>query len=89
MLEGRVAPGLSLGVERERPARAIVALLLGIVAGEKTVGEAVVVADDPRGVGVLAHVLFLNAVMFERIVDHATDEGDVGARAQFCENIRD
>ena len=89
MLESGIAPRLSLRVQRIGPARAIVAARLGIVAGEKTVGEAVAVADDPGGVGVLAHVLLLNAVMLDGIVDHAADEGDVGARAQFGEHVRD
>ena len=88
MLERGIAPRLSLPVQRIRPARAVVAALLGIVAGEKTVGKAVVVADDPGGVGVLAHVFLLDAVMLDGIVDHAADEGDVGSRAQFGEHVR-
>ena len=89
MLERGVAPRLSLRVQRIGPARAVVAALLGIVAGEKTVGEAVAVADDPGGVGVLAHVFLLDTVVLDGIVDHAADEGDVGARAQFGEHVRD
>src|SRR5215475_3176722 len=89
MLERRVAPRLSLAVQRVGPARAVVPPRLGIEAGEKTVRKAIVVADDPGGVGVLAHVLLLNAVMLDRIVDHAADECDVGARAQFGEYVRD
>src|SRR5262245_31136092 len=89
MLERRVAPRLSFAVQRESPACAVVALLLGIKAREKTVGEAVVVTDDPGSIGVLAHILFLNAVMLESIVDHAADKSDVGTRAQLGEHVRD
>src|SRR4030095_6395050 len=87
MLEGRIAPRLSLRVERVGPLVAIVAALFRIVAGKQPVGEVVAVADDPGGIGVLAYVLLLNAIMFDGIVNHAADEGDVGARAQFCEHI--
>ena len=89
MLERRIAPRLSLTVERKRPARPIVAALLGIEAGEKAVGKAVIVADDPGGVGVLAHVFLLDAIMLDGIVDHAADEGDVRARTQFGEDVGD
>src|SRR5262245_49995871 len=89
MLECRIALRLPLSVQRISPASAVVAMLLRIVAGEKTVGEAVAVADDPGGVGVLTHVLFLNPIMLDGIVDHTADEGDVGTRAQFGEHVRD
>src|ERR1051325_11481676 len=89
MLEGRVAPRLSLRIEREGPARAVVASFLRIEAGEKTVGETVIITDDPGGIGVLSHVLLLDTIMFEGIVDHAADESDVGARAQLGEHVGD
>src|SRR6185312_17417412 len=89
MLEGRVAPRLSLRIEREGPARAVVAPFLRVETGEKTVGEAIIITDDPGGIGVLAHVLLLDTIMFEGIVDHAADESDVGARAQLGEYVGD
>ena len=89
MLEGGVAPRLSLRVQRIGPAGAVIATRPGIVTGEQTVREAVVVTDDPGGIGVLAHILLLNTVVLDGIVDHAADEGDVGARAQFGEYVRD
>src|SRR5262245_25786448 len=89
MLERGVSLRLPLTVYGVSPARPVVAVFLRIVAGEKTVGEAVTVADDPGGVGVLAHVLLLDTVMLDGVIDHAADEGDVGARAQLCEYVRD
>src|SRR5262245_38870628 len=89
MLERGVALRLPLTVQRVGPARAVVGAFLGIIAAKKTVGEAVTVADDPGGVGVLAHVLLLDTVMLDGVIDHAADEGDVGARAQLCEYVRD
>src|SRR4030095_9680814 len=74
---------------RISPKRAIIATALRIITREKTVFEAVARADDPGGIGVLAYVLLLNAIMFDGIVDHAADEGDVGARAQFGEYVGD
>src|SRR6516225_9790652 len=88
MLEGRIAPRLPLSVQRESPASAVVASFLRIEAGKQTVGETVIVADDPGGVGVLTHVFLLDTIMLEGIVDHAADESDVRARAHFGEHIR-
>src|SRR5262249_54952565 len=89
MLERRLAPRLSLSVQRVSPARAVVALLFRIVASEKTVGKAVVITHDPGSVGVLTHVLLLDAVMLDSVIDHAADKGDVGARAQLGEYVGD
>jgi hypothetical protein len=88
MLERGVTLRLSLRVQREGPLRAVIAALRRIVAGEKAVGKAIVVADDPGGVGVLTHVFLLDTVVLDGIVDHAADEGDVGPRAQFGEHVR-
>src|SRR5215471_7354053 len=87
MLERGVTLRLSLRVQRIGSLRAVIAALGRIVAGEKAIGEAIAVTDDPGGVGVLTHILLLDAVVLDGIVDHAADEGDVGARAQFGEYI--
>src|SRR6266850_8537034 len=88
MLERGIAPRLSLRVQRVRPLGAVVSPALGIIAREKTVAEAVAIADDPGGVGVFTDVFFLDAVVLDGIVDHAADESNVGARAQFGEHVR-
>jgi hypothetical protein len=36
-----------------------------------------------------AHVFLLDAVLLDRVLDHAADEGDVGARAQLGEHVGD
>src|ERR1051326_2951884 len=89
MLERRVALRLTLAVERVGPLCAVVLAGVRIESGEEAVGEAVAVADDPGRVRVFADVLFLNAIMLDRIVDHAADEGDVGARAELREDVGD
>ena len=89
MLERGITLRRPLRVQRISPLCAVIAALRRIVPGEKAVGEAVAVTDDPGGVGVLTHVLLLDTVVRNGIVDHAADEGDVGARAQFGEHICD
>ena len=89
MIERSITLRLSLRVQRISPLRAVIAALCRIVTSKKAVGKAIVVTDDPGGVGVLPHVLLLDAVVRDGIVDHATDEGDVGARAQFGEHVRE
>src|SRR5688572_11989398 len=87
MFERGIAPWPSLPVLRIGPLGFIVASGFGIVPGKQPVREAVAVADDPGGVGVLAHVLLMNAVMLDGVVDHAADESDVGSRTQFGEHV--
>src|ERR1044071_2826506 len=89
MLERRVALRLTLTVERVGPLCAVVLAGVRIEPGEEAVGEAVAVADDPGRVRVFAYVFFLNAIMLDRIVDHAADEGDVGAGAELREDVGD
>src|SRR5258705_11916386 len=89
MLERGVSLRLPLTIQRVSPARAVVAAFLRIEAAEKTVGEAVTVADDPGGIGVLTHVLLLDTIVLDGVIDHAADESDVGARAQLGEHVCD
>ncbi len=64
------------------PAAAIVLARFGVVAAKQPVFKAVAVADDQSGIGKGAHVLLLDLVMLQQIVNHAHQEGNVAARTQ-------
>src|ERR1041384_3608694 len=89
MLERRGALRLTLAVERVGPLFAVVPAGVWIELGDEAGRGGAAVADDPGRVRVFADVLFLNAIMLDRIVDHAADEGDVGARAELREDVGD
>ncbi|MNM40130.1 hypothetical protein D3C81_509300 [compost metagenome] len=77
----QVTAGKALLIEFVGPGAAVVAAGLGVVATEQAVVEAVVTAHDQAGIGVGAHVVVLDAVMADQVIDHAHEEGDVGASA--------
>ena len=54
--------------------------MLFVVSGEEPVLEAEALFHDQAGVGVGAHVLVLNLVLFEQMTDDAAQESDVSAR---------
>src|SRR5690606_21436270 len=56
-----------------------VGTLLGVVAAEQAILEAVAFADDKRHVGVVAHVLVLDLVVLDQVVDQTTEERDIRA----------
>src|ERR1700727_505848 len=62
------------------PARLVVSALPFVIAGEEPVLEAKAVFHDQAGVGVGAHVLVLNLVLFEQMADDTAQESDVSAR---------
>ncbi|MCY1355372.1 hypothetical protein D9M69_417920 [compost metagenome] len=52
-----------------------------VVAAEQAVLEGVPLVHDEGGVGVVAHVLVLDLVVADQMVDQAAEEGDIGAGA--------
>ncbi|MNC31369.1 hypothetical protein D3C75_796880 [compost metagenome] len=79
--EAQVALGVAFFVELVGPGAAVVAALVLVVAAEQAVVEVVVLAHDQAGVGVVAHVLVLDLVVADQVIDHAHQEGHVGAGA--------
>ena len=74
---------LAFGLHLVAPRLLLVAALLGVPAGKRARLDVKVEfgVDQVRGVGVVHHVLALNQVVFEDVVDHAAVERDVGAGA--------
>ena len=71
------------------PGGFVVDLLLGIEAGEEAVfGQLESVFDDEGGVGVVDEIIFGDAVVGDGVVDHAAEEGDVGAGADLHDTGR-
>ncbi len=58
-----------------------VAALLGVIAIEQAVLETEAFLHDERDVGVIDHVLVLDLVVFQQVVDQPAEEGDVGTGA--------
>ncbi len=64
------------------PGRLVVNLFLGIEAGVQAVfGKLESVFDNEGGVGVVDQIFVGDAVVRDGVVDHAAEEGDVGAGA--------
>ena len=63
------------------PARLVIAAFLGVVARVQARVEREVLAHDEGEVRVVAHVLVLDLVVIQQILDDATQEDDVGAGA--------
>ncbi len=71
------------------PARRVVSALLLVEPREQPIGADVLelLADDRRRVGVGEHVLAEVRFGAQHVVDHAAEEGDVGAGAQRHEHV--
>ncbi len=82
ILKRRVLYRNPLLVPLEGPVSSIVLVGLGIVPGKETVFEIELVHDKVRRVGVVFHVLFEIFVLFDDVVDHAAEEGDVRSGTQ-------
>ena len=85
---GRVLARRSVGIEGVGPRFRIVRFLLIVEGTEHSVFEPVGVADDERGVGVVTHVLPVNELVLQGVVDESAEEGDVGARAKLGVDVR-
>ncbi|MNM63929.1 hypothetical protein D3C81_753050 [compost metagenome] len=78
VLQGRVDLGKTVFTDFIAPAGLIGVIALGcVVAAEQAVLEAVALFDDERHVGVIAHVLVLNLVSADQVIDQAAHEGDI------------
>ena len=76
-----VAARVAVLIQLIVPASAIVLARRRVITAEQTLFEAVAVADDQRGVGKGAHVLLLDLIVLQQIVDDPHQEHHVAARA--------
>ncbi|MNS55047.1 hypothetical protein D3C72_878710 [compost metagenome] len=80
VLQGRVDLGKTVLTQLVTPAGLVGIHALGlVVTAEQAILEAIVLFDDERHVGVVAHVLVLDLVLGQQVVDQPAHEGDVGA----------
>ncbi len=63
-------------------------LVGGIVAGEKAIIEIEFVIDEVRCVGVVHDVVFEILLVFDDVLDHPAEEGDIRSRPQPGIDIR-
>ena len=83
--QGRIDFGKTVLADFIAPARLVAVSALGrIVAGKQPVLETKAFLDDERHVRIGVHVLVLDFVFSEQIVDQTAHEGDVGAGANRC-----
>jgi hypothetical protein len=81
VLQRLVDLGVAVLVELVGPGGAVVVALLVVVAGEQAIVELEVLTDDERRVGVRLHVVHVDLVVVDEVVDDAAQEGDVAAHA--------
>ncbi|MNF58356.1 hypothetical protein D3C84_399080 [compost metagenome] len=82
VLQGRVGTHIAVVARGVAPGGLVRVGALGlVVAAEQAVLEAVPLVHDEGGVGVVAHVLVLDLVVADQVVDQAAEEGDIGAGA--------
>ena len=81
VLQRRVAAHEAIVTVGVVPAGAVVAALLFVVARIQAVLEGELVLHQERHVGVVQHVLVLDAVLGQQVVDQAAQEHDVGTGA--------
>jgi len=79
MRQGRIDLGKAVGADLVLPAGLIVAVFLGVIARIDALGECKLFADDERQVGVMTHVVMLDLVVGQQIIDQASEKDDIGA----------
>ncbi len=79
VLEGHVAIGETIGSCLIAPAAYVIRALGGAVSGEESVCETETLLDDERGVRVVGHIVGLEEVVLQDVVDQAAEVRDVGA----------
>ena len=82
VFQGRILSGDALFVELVGPGLPVVFRVLFVVAGEDAVQVArhfEIRMDEERCVRVLDHVVLEKEVIFQDVVDHPPEEGDVGS----------
>ncbi len=87
ILEGGVFLGIAVGIHGKGPLGFVVCLCFGVVTDEDTVVEFVIVANDKGSVGVMDHVFLESKVVVQNVLDHATEDGDIGTGTDACPNV--
>jgi hypothetical protein len=86
---GAVSSSCTCGLSaRIIPASAVITVFLRVKPGENAIrvgGQSEVGLDDERGIREVDQILFCDAVVFDRIVDHAAEEDDIRAGANLAE----
>ena len=83
MTKAFITQRVALFIKLIEPARFIVLAFFRVVAAEQAVVKLVVIANNQAGIGVVAHVFVLHAVVFKQVANHAKQECGVRARANW------
>ena len=88
VLQGHVLLGKAVLVQLIAPAALVVPFGRLVIAAEHALIEAVILAHDQTGVGVVLDVLVVDLVVEQQVVDHPHEEGDIGAGTDRRVHIR-
>ncbi|MPN39398.1 hypothetical protein SDC9_186926 [bioreactor metagenome] len=80
VLQRRISLDVAVFAELVVPGLLVVGALFFVVAGEDAIHEFKVIAHDEAEVRVVVHVLVMDLVVGEQVVDHTAQEDDVTAR---------